>query len=76
MRRLGDDVKKDMGTHPWHNRTGLLESSTEATLNEDTGKLTIGNTAKQAHFIEFGTQNAPAYPWMAPALFRNRGRRR
>lgn len=75
MRRLGEDIVEDMHLHPWHNRTGHLEGSTEFSVDERTGKLTIGNTAKQAHFIEFGTQNAEALPWLAPALFRNRGRR-
>lgn len=65
-----------MLTHPWRNRTGHLESSTEHTVDESTGQLIIGNTAAYAQVIEFGDENRAAYPWMGPACIRAEGRRR
>lgn len=76
IRRLGEDIVQDMDVHPWNNRTGFLEASTEATVDKKSGKLTIGNKARYANYIEFGTSRMRAFPWMAPALFRNRGKRK
>lgn len=76
MRELGDDIRREMLTHPWRNRTGITEKSTFTTANQRTGRLTVANSGhvgegkKVPLWLEFGTSRMHARPWMLPALIR------
>lgn len=83
---LGHDIEHEMHTHPWRNRTGITERSTVAEVDNATGKLTVGafghdsEGKKVPYWLENGTSQMRAFPWLLPALIRvsakwKRGRR-
>lgn len=52
-------------------RTGALRDS-GFVEDEGDGEFTIGFFAEYARFVEFGTRNQPAQPFLTPAAFKRR----
>lgn len=63
-------------THPWNNDTGHLQSSiTHRVVNEVNGaEGQVGTNVEYGTFLEFGTQKMKPYPWLTPALNRNKSK--
>lgn len=51
--------------HAFTNRSGKLEASISAWATED--GACFGSDAEYAAYVELGTRNAPAYPYLRPA---------
>jgi hypothetical protein len=84
MFELGHNIEREMHTHPWRNRTGITEQSITSDVDNTTGKLTVGAFGhapkKVPLWLEQGTSQMRAFPWLLPALIRvsakwKRGRR-
>ena len=60
-------------------RTGALRESIDTKVSKTRARIRVGRTghgagAPYARFLEFGTKNAPAQPFMRPALDESRRR--
>lgn len=53
--------------------TGRLRDSIHGEVDASTGDITVGAAADYAEYVELGTSEQPAQPFLRPALYRNVG---
>lgn len=72
-------ISKEMRTRAHKGPTGNLKAAMKAKIGKHRGEdmadafaAVDRKKAPHAHFLEFGTTNAPAYPFMRPAIISTR----